>query len=474
MSIVSSQQWVAGFTRILAAETEQAALDALVALCTALTGAASVAVVRDRTVLLYSPHSPAQSQHLGQLLHAAFGWLGTPTLDSDLSGPLAEAAVCLPLDTREQQFGVLCIAADPALLGNHAAELDTLILAFTQTLKRLRHLAEAQLLAELSTRLGSTRDPTALLQQVLDLINRAFGVAASRICLRDERAGNLVVMAGTPADRVTGLVRMPLAGTIAGYVMRHEHGLLCAGTGPEGLQISEQETGVAAGHVLCVPLKYSGRAFGALMLSNARSAPSFTEDDMRFLTTIASMVAVLIANARLYVRAVRDALTGAYNRGAFNNALDQSWRRAQRRAGGFSLILIDLDDFKRINDRFGHSIGDQVLQSVTRILWEALRTDDLIFRYGGEEFCVLLADVAEPRIAMAIAERLRAALDCSLLVTGVVQVQISASVGLAIHPLHGATSSRKLLDIADDAAYQAKRDGKNRVVMAAPPAPLAE
>jgi diguanylate cyclase (GGDEF)-like protein len=126
-----------------------------------------------------------------------------------------------------------------------------------------------------------------------------------------------------------------------------------------------------------------------------------------------------------------------------------------------------------VNDRFGHTIGDQVLQMATRILWEALRTDDVIFRYGGEEFCVLLAGVAEPPTALGIAERLRAALDCSLVVNELVRVPISASLGVAIHPLHGALKARELLDLADDAAYQAKISGKNRVVLAPLPAPPA-
>ena len=165
--------------------------------------------------------------------------------------------------------------------------------------------------------------------------------------------------------------------------------------------------------MLCVPLRFSGRVFGALMLANPPEGPLFAEEDLRLLMTVAGTVAALIANARLYVRAVRDALTGAYNRGAFNTALEQHWARVAACGGGFSLILLDLDNFKHINDRFGHSIGDQVLQSVTQILWEALRTDDIIFRYGGEESASCWPKLPRRQPPWRLAS-MRTALDCSL------------------------------------------------------------
>ncbi len=234
----------------------------------------------------------------------------------------------------------------------------------------------------------------------------------------------------------------------------------------DGPPITEQETGSALGKLICVPLKHSDRTLGALMLVNQYDGPDFLDEDLRLLTTIAGTIGMMIANARLYQRALRDALTGAYNRGAFDNTLQEYWNRWRETGVGFALILLDLDNFKQINDHFGHSTGDTVLQSVTRLLWETLREDDNIFRYGGEEFGVLLNDLTDVEVVASIAERLRAALDRELTISNLVCVNISASVGVALHPLHGAGSPRALLDSADDAAYQAKRDGKNRVVVA--------
>ena len=109
---------------------------------------------------------------------------------------------------------------------------------------------------------------------------------------------------------------------------------------------------------------------------------------------------------------------------------------------------------------------DEAKSATYDTFWETLRSDDMIFRYGGEEFCVLLPSISEALVAATVAERLRAALDCMLLINGFVRVPISASLGVAVHPLHGALKPASVLDIADDAAYQAKRDGKNRVVLA--------
>src|SRR5262249_54453005 len=146
--------------------------------------------------------------------------------------------------------------------------------------------------------------------------------------------------------------------------------------------------------------------------------------------------------------------------------LQEYWSLWQTTGQGFALILLDLDDFKQVNDRFGHSVGDVVLQSVTKLLWEALRQEDGIFRYGGEEFAVLLKDVTDAKMAALIAERLRAALDRELTINNLASVKLSASLGVALPPLHGAGSPRALLDAADDVAYQAKRNGKNQVVVA--------
>lgn len=475
MSTRFSQRWQSGLQRLMTSATEQTALAELVELCAELAGTSAVGVLKSRAGQLEAASTqpyPDDALHK-TLLAEATQQLANGALEGALALHARRGEVMLtilPIGPAPDVLGVVALAGDAAIEPRLMVNINTVMVLCAQTLRKLRWQAEIELLSELSAALGTLREPAEVLQHIVSRISTIFTISNSRIFLLDERVGDLVMTPGPQTGAPNAdPVRLALAGTIAGEVVQSEQALICSSDGSASRTVSAYETGFAGGHVLCVPLRFSGRVFGALMLANPPEGPLFADEDLRLLTTVAGTVAALIANARLYVRAVRDALTGAYNRGAFNTALEQNWARVTACGGGFSLILLDLDNFKHINDRFGHSIGDQVLQSVTQILWEALRTDDMIFRYGGEEFCVLLSEVVDSPTALAIAERLRAALDCSLLINGLVRVPISASLGVAVHPLHSAQNPRDLLDIADDAAYQAKRDGKNRVVLASLP-----
>ena len=475
MSTRVSQRWQSGVQQLITSTTEQMALDQLIELCADLAGTTAVGVLKNRAGQLEATSAqPCPDDMLrGAMLAEARQQLAAGVLEGAVVAHAqrgGKTLTILPIGPAPDVLGVLVLAGDAGIEPRYMVNLNTVVVLCAQTLRKLRWQAEIGLLSELSAALGTLRDPADVLQHIVTGISNIFSISNIRIFLLDERAGDLVMTPGPQTGAPSAEpVRLPLAGSLAGEVVQSEQALICNADGSASKAGNVYEPGFAGGHVLCVPLRFSGRVFGALMLATPPEGPLFAEEDLRLLMTVAGTVAALIANARLYVRAVRDALTGAYNRGAFNTALEQHWARVAACGGGFSLILLDLDNFKHINDRFGHSIGDQVLQSVTQILWEALRTDDIIFRYGGEEFCILLAEVAEAPTALAIGERLRTALDCSLLINGLVRVPLSASVGVAVHPLHHAHNPRDLLDIADDAAYQAKRDGKNRVVLASLP-----
>lgn len=472
MGGVFSPQWLEGIQLLLTADTEQFALDRLTELVASVLDAPVVGLLQHRSGYLHA-HArgePAQHHALTQQLRAEFA-ARHPRAGAPPTAVSPAAAALLPIYAADELLAVIGSTCASAALARRQPEIDTLALTFVQTIQRLRHAAELRLLADLSACMAALREPAELVKQTLALIATSFGGVEGKIFLFDERARNLVLNLGNANIEQAGEAeRLPLEGTIAGRVVLDGHGQICNPHDLADQALAIREVGSAAEQVLCVPLHYAGRVLGALTLISPHSDPPFTAGDLQLLGALGSILAVLIANARLYVRAVRDALTGAYNRGAFNTALEQCWVQASTTGSAFALILLDLDDFKRINDRFGHSIGDQVLQSATRILWEALRSDDMIFRYGGEEFCVLLAGVGDARVAMAIAERLRAALDCKLLINGLVRVPISASLGVVVHPLHGAAHAKQMLDLADDAAYTAKQAGKNQVALALSPA----
>lgn len=163
----------------------------------------------------------------------------------------------------------------------------------------------------------------------------------------------------------------------------------------------------------------------------------------------------------------RDALTGLFNRGYFDEYFPDAMARAELEERPISLLLVDLDHFKGINDRFGHAAGDAVLRAVADALRQRLRPTDRVFRYGGEEFVVVLPDTG-PQDARRVADRVRAMLEIPAV--GEWPVATSATIGVASAPEDGLTPDA-LFAAADTRLYQGKREGRNRVVDALPSTP---
>jgi diguanylate cyclase (GGDEF)-like protein len=218
-----------------------------------------------------------------------------------------------------------------------------------------------------------------------------------------------------------------------------------------------------------LPLRTETEDFGTLVLSG----PAFSSQDVETAKLLASQAAVALENARLHGiverQALVDGLTGLANRRQAEDALESELSRAQRFGGPLAFVLADLDDFKRVNDRYGHPSGDVVLREFADVLRESVRDIDVAARWGGEEFSLLLpgTDLAG---AAHVAERIRRAFAARLiLTTDGLPVRITASFGVAAYPT--AASEEALVAAADAALYEAKRSGKDAVVTATEPAP---
>ncbi|MFC5864551.1 diguanylate cyclase [Acidicapsa dinghuensis] len=177
---------------------------------------------------------------------------------------------------------------------------------------------------------------------------------------------------------------------------------------------------------------------------------------------LANVTAQVQLREELRSRAETDALTGIANRRRFNQVLHIECTRFTRGHAPFSLLMIDLDYFKEVNDRYGHAAGDEVLRQVAQILLATLRSTDLVARYGGEEFAVLLT---ETRIqgAMVIAERIRAAVEERVISADGNEISLTLSIGVTSHTEEDAEAVEELLKRADEALYRAKAAGRNCV-----------
>lgn len=218
--------------------------------------------------------------------------------------------------------------------------------------------------------------------------------------------------------------------------------------------------------ILAVPLIIENRVIGVLSVQSFRDA-AYDERHLALLTTIAQQVAVALENARHYQLATIDQLTGLYQRDYFFQRLSDEQRRAMRYGTSFSLLMLDLDSFKKINDRFGHFAGDRFLRSVGECLRGTLRASDIPCRYGGEEFCVLLPETDLPG-AGVIAEKIRREIGGLRIAEGPHRLGTTLSIGVASFPTHFEGSLPGLLQKADLALYTAKREGKDRVILASP------
>lgn len=180
------------------------------------------------------------------------------------------------------------------------------------------------------------------------------------------------------------------------------------------------------------------------------------------------------ATARLRELATTDPLTGLLNRRDFFERLGLEFRRSRRYGRSLSLLMIDIDDFKRVNDTHGHQVGDEVLVSTAVTLHAGVRESDLVARYGGEEFVVMLPETRRED-AVALAGRLREAVGAMEIPVGAAVERVTVSIGVAGFPADAAEDEDELVRLADSALYAAKGSGKDRVILAGePPAKRSE
>jgi diguanylate cyclase (GGDEF)-like protein len=220
-------------------------------------------------------------------------------------------------------------------------------------------------------------------------------------------------------------------------------------------------------HSLCIPLVALGESIGTF--TALTDAVNWQEEDIEMAQTLTEQLSITLASLQLREnlrqQAIRDPLTGLFNRRYLMESLFQNIGRAARHHTQVCALMIDIDDFKHINDTYGHELGDLVLKRIASEMQLCTRKEDTLSRYGGEEFCLICPDLSD-KYAKEMAERLCDHVrQINLEIEEANISRITISVGMAIYPEHGH-NSEELLRAADEALYQAKAHGKNQALLA--------
>jgi len=306
----------------------------------------------------------------------------------------------------------------------------------------------------------ASKKPVELLNQVVAEVQHTFGFDYISIGLVDYGRKEVEVRAeGGRGEYCVGLgTRVPLEAGVLGIAAQRN--------GMRRQPENQNGTGGQGHAVLCHPITYGETLLGILTIE-CFSRHTFAEEEVLTLGTLADVLATALHNAMTFeemeYQSITDCLTGIKTRRYFLESINAEWSRASRSGRAFSLVLIDLDKFKAVNDSLGHLEGDLVLARVGRILEQKCRHSNVVARYGGDEFVVLMPETALDE-AQILGERLRAALaDDSLLS----QRCVTGSFGVATFPMHGSTIE-ELIRQADQCMYKSKTAGGN--LISVPPA----
>ncbi|PKI17734.1 diguanylate cyclase [Colwellia sp. 12G3] len=216
--------------------------------------------------------------------------------------------------------------------------------------------------------------------------------------------------------------------------------------------------------IIVIPLQQDNQVIGIIYLDNQSQAHYFKPKQLPFLQTFAAHTSIALHNAQLYKRVTTDDLTELYTRSYIDNHIKQEIQRAQTQQTPLTVLMLDLDHFKQINDRFGHIGGDLALQAFSKIIKSQLRDCDRACRFGGEEFLVVLSG-ANLQTAKLCAERIRQAAAQALIKKDQEIITITVSIGISNYKTAHGKQAILLLEEADKALYLAKEQGRNKVIV---------
>ncbi|MGB5933424.1 MAG: PAS domain S-box protein [Anaerolineae bacterium] len=400
--------------------------------------------------------------------------------DPDYIGsyPDITSEICVSVKSAETLLGTLNVESDAKrpltdddlhLLSTLSSHIGVAIENARLYEEEQRHSAQRRTIAEVGRTAASILEMDTLLAQVVGLIAQSFRYYRVHVFQVDQDSGYAVHKAATGVAAATiaeeGLRLKIGEEGLVGWVAQHGEPLLVNDVSQDPRYYAHPNLPDTRSE-LDVPIRAGEKVIGILDVQSTE-LDAFDEGDLETLQTLADQLAVAMENARLYEAtqqlATTDGLTGLYNLRYFYETLEKEIQRSKRYDRSVSLIILDIDDFKAYNDRYGHPAGDDLLRELAQLMSKVTRQTDTLVRYGGEEFTVILPET-ETEGADFLAERLleevrehRFSME-----DGQTIGRITISLGVATYP-HHADSAKALVDAADKELLRAKQVGKNQL-----------
>lgn len=307
----------------------------------------------------------------------------------------------------------------------------------------------------------AAEDLLALFKRIHQIVGTLLQADNFSVALYDDETDQLSFPYHVDEYERTSKPSRSVAGTLCAEIIRTGQPLLLTSEAAAA-RLAELQVSVGANLPFCwlgVPLKSHKGTIGVLIVKSYPGGVYYSDEDQDLLQFVSTQIATVIERQQMQVRLQRmaqyDQLTDLPNRGLLYDRLKVALLAAQREQGRLSLLYLDLDKFKQVNDTLGHGVGDLLLQEVAKRLKRCVRESDTVARVGGDEFVVLLECVVLPEHAALVAEKIHKALSRSFTIDGH-NLTIVPSIGIALYPEHG-DGEQQLLDHADKAMYFAKK-----------------